>query len=260
MLWSNKTQKTHTKQKHKIQKKKSQEITRKQRHEETNQQNQQGQVKMASASSFDLQLYVGKWFQQMCIPSWFQPANARNVTAEYTWLDTTAVHKARAAATQEQEQESVSESELKQKIVVVNQQVLPDGTRERVTGIATVLDSRHPDELLVDFWSPKTRADLSSSTKADTSKDKSFYNYLWSSRAVPALIEKLLPKQSANYIVYDFDAEYKWAIVGNKRKSRGWVLSRNDKFTCAEWTIINSRLAHLGFDKSKFVITAHTCF
>jgi apolipoprotein D and lipocalin family protein len=33
----------------------------------------------------DLNLYQGKWYEQMRIPSWFEPATMRGATAEYKW-------------------------------------------------------------------------------------------------------------------------------------------------------------------------------
>jgi apolipoprotein D and lipocalin family protein len=58
-----------------------------------------------------------------------------------------------------------------------------------------------------------------------------------------------------NYWVLALDPDYKWVLVGEPKRTFGWVLARDNKLDAATLTQILDRAADLGYDRSIFKIS-----
>lgn len=195
----------------------------------------------------DLTRYMGKWFQLMSIPNFFQPTGACNVTAEYKLED--------------------FESTEKQYVIVHNEQTLPSSAynRQAITGAGAIVQS---GQLSVSFWGPlASLAQQKRHEEQSTVDDNNsttfvprFRDYLFGPSWLEALAQRFLrnPQQS-NYIVYAVDSEYRWALVGSRNRKYGWVLSRTQQVDCSVWKIIYAQMKAHHFDINLFRPTSHVC-
>ena len=215
-------------------------------------------------SQFDLSKFVGKWYQLMLIPNWFQPALARNTTATYQVL-------------QSQDPQDKNENV----IIVHNEQIAPSGKLESITGAAVVVA---PAQFSVQFFGAiakqaqvqyeqqqqqQASASSSSSSNANASaanvnasaliNPKRFRDYFWSRNGWDALTHRFLHPQQVNYVIYVMDQAYTWAIVGSPDKKKGWVLSRTPAVSCHVWSMIRQQLQQHEFNLSAFVYTPQPC-
>ena len=55
-----------------------------------------------------------------------------------------------------------------------------------------------------------------------------------------------------DYWILALDPEYRWAIVGDRDRRYGWILSRTTELTPALRTAIDARLRGLGYDPAAF--------
>jgi apolipoprotein D and lipocalin family protein len=58
-----------------------------------------------------------------------------------------------------------------------------------------------------------------------------------------------------NYWVLALDTDYQWVLVGEPKRSYGWVLARDNKLDEKTLTSILDRAASLGYDRAAFKIS-----
>lgn len=58
-----------------------------------------------------------------------------------------------------------------------------------------------------------------------------------------------------NYWVLALDPDYKWALVGEPKRSFGWVLARDSKLEAATLNQILDRAVALGYDRTAFKLS-----
>lgn len=186
--------------------------------------------------SFDVDLYLGTWFEIGHSPNWFQNKSNFDTKAVYTRLS--------SMSTDEEKEttfgvENVTRS--KKKISFTKNSI----KETSVQGTARQIDSSKPNQLNVQF-SP--------------------FKYKGSS-----LLQKGLnivsnwtnSKSKANYIIYAVGLGspyqlYRWAVVGDPKSQNCWILSRTSSM---DDNLIQQLLGILSknqFSTGNFIFTSHT--
>ena len=146
-------------------------------------------------ASVDLQRYEGFWYEIARIPAWFQSSCVRDSTARY-----------------QQRPDS--------KLTVINQCIRRNGSVDRATGLARILDPITNARLQVSFvsilgWRP-----------------------FW-----------------GDYWILGLDPDYRWVVVGDPSRRYGWILSRTPVLEPADLDATFAVLERNGYKRDRFVFT-----
>ncbi|NQT25000.1 lipocalin family protein [candidate division KSB1 bacterium] len=142
--------------------------------------------------SVDLDRYTGLWFEIARIPNRFQKQCTAGTTARYTLMEDGPIR-------------------------VVNSCYKEDGSKDRVTGLAKVVDVESNAKLQVSFL-------------------------------------RFLGKQWfwGDYWIIGLDEEYKWAVIGHPERKYGWILSRTPEISDSLRQNINGLLNQQGYNPDLF--------
>lgn len=151
----------------------------------------------STVASVDLKQYSGKWFEIARYPNKFQKQCVGNTTATYT----------------------IKENN---KIEVLNQCVVKDGTVDKAVGEAKIVDKTSNAKLEVRF----------------APKFLSFISAVW-----------------GDYWIIDLDEKYNYAAIGDPKREYFWILSREAKMSDATYQNILRRAEEKGFNPAKVVKT-----
>ncbi|MGE0716650.1 MAG: lipocalin family protein [Alphaproteobacteria bacterium] len=61
---------------------------------------------------------------------------------------------------------------------------------------------------------------------------------------------------SGDYWIVALDPDYRWSVVGHPGRDYGWILSRSPEMPAATLRMLRGRLADVGYDTCRFVVTA----
>lgn len=100
-------------------------------------------------------------------------------------------------------------------LVVVNQCRRADGQVEKAQGVAKIVEGSNNAKLRVSFFRP-------------------FYG---------------------NYWVLALDPDYKWVLVGEPKRTFGWVLARDNKLDQTTLNLILDHAVALGYDRAAFKLS-----
>ena len=145
--------------------------------------------------SVDLQRYEGLWYEIARIPAWFQSSCVRDSTARY-------------------------QQRPDGRLTVINQCLRRNGSVDRATGLARVVDPASNARLQVSFvsflgWRP-----------------------FW-----------------GDYWILGLGPEYRWAVVGDPSRRYGWILSRTPVLAPASLAEAFAVLERNGYRPGSFVLT-----
>lgn len=145
---------------------------------------------VTTVPSVDLARYLGKWYEIARYPNRFQDDCVRNTSAEYSLKPNG-------------------------KIKVVNRCIEADGSENKATGRAYVVEGTQNAQLRVSFFWP-------------------FYGDYW---------------------IIDLDKDYQYAVVGTPNREYLWILSRTPKLPQPLLQQAQKNILQQGFDLNKLIYT-----
>jgi apolipoprotein D and lipocalin family protein len=157
--------------------------------------NGQNKNQPITVGSVDLNRYVGVWYEIAKIPNRFQKQCARNVTATYSLNDDGTIQ-------------------------VVNRCIQEDGSEDKVTGKARIVDKKTNAKLEVSFVSIFG------------------FHLFW-----------------GDYWIIGLDRDYQYAVVGSPTRKYGWILCREKSMPEAMFQQVKQILINQGYNPDDFVTT-----
>lgn len=154
-------------------------------------QNNKGDL--PTVSKVDLKRYSGKWYEIARYPNKFQKKCVGNTSANYTLKG-------------------------ENKVEVTNECLQKDGTTDKATGEAKIVDKTSNAKLEVRF--------------------------------APAILS-FIPGVWGDYWIVDLDENYRYSVVGDPKREYLWILSRTPELEEPTYQAILRRVEKLGFNPGK---------
>ena len=159
------------------------------------QENIQPNSKPMTVNKVDLDRYVGVWYEIAKIPNRFQKQCARNVTATYSLNDDGTIK-------------------------VINRCLREDGSEDKVTGKARIVDKKNNAKLEVSFV-------------------RIFgFHLFW-----------------GDYWIIGLDRDYQYAVVGSPTRKYGWILSREKSMPESMFQEVKQILIKQDYNPDNFEMT-----
>ncbi len=159
------------------------------------QENIHPKSKPITVNNVDLNLYVGVWYEIAKIPNRFQKQCTRNVTATYSLNDDGTIK-------------------------VVNRCIQEDGSEDKVTGKARIVDKKSNAKLEVSFVSIFG------------------FHLFW-----------------GDYWIIGLDKDYQYAVVGSPSYKYGWILCREKSMPKAMFQEVKQILIKQDYNPDNFEMT-----